>query len=336
MAIASHHLSRFHHRNDDLERTQEVKRSNPDADATSPRAISWRGWKAIFKRVGMQMKEDHISIIGAGVAFNAFLAIFPLIIAAVSLYGLLVDPATLQQHIQSLTGVMPQAADDLVTERLRNLNQTGTETLSWGLALSILLSLWAANRGTKAMFEGVNIAYDSEESRGFFRKNAITLLFTLGGLLFGGVCLLLIAGVPAVADGASLPPFAAAALQIAVWPVLFFLLIIALGLVYKVAPVRANPKVKWISVGSAIAAIIWLAGSGAFSYFVANFGNYDKTYGSVAAVVILMLWLYLTSFVVLLGAEINSEVELQTAMDTTTGEPKPMGRRGAYHADHVA
>ncbi|MGQ9426263.1 YihY/virulence factor BrkB family protein [Gilvimarinus sp. F26214L] len=310
--------------------------ANRDYRAQSPREISFKGWIAVVKRVAQQIGVDHISIIAAGVAFNVFLALFPLIIAAVSIYGLIIDPDTLQQHLSTMASVLPSGAQEMMTGRLQSLVQTSDQTLGVGLLVSLLVTLWAANRGTKAMFEGINIAYDIQESRNFIVKNAITLLFTVGGLIFGGICLALLVGIPALADALPLPEFLITIIKLAVWPLLFLMLVIGLGLIYKVAPVRRNPRAKWVTVGSLVAAVIWILGSAAFSYFVANFASYDKTYGSLAAVVVLMLWLFLTSFIVVLGAEINSEVEMQTAEDTTVGKDRPMGEREAYQADHVA
>jgi membrane protein len=310
--------------------------NNGDIRAKSPKDISFKGWRKIFSRVKEQLGSDHVSIIASGVAFNVFLAIFPLAIAAVTVYSLVIDPSTLQSHLNTLASILPSSAQDLISSRLESLTQSSSQTLGWGLAVSLLLTLWAANRGTKALFEGINIAYNAQRSRGFIRNNLVTLLFTVGGLIFGGICLAVLIGVPAAADALPLPDVVISIIKFAVWPLLFLLIILALGIIYKVAPVRSNPEARWVSVGSLIAAVIWLLGSALFSYFVANFGNYDKTYGSVAAVAVLMLWLFLTSFVVLLGAEINTEVELQTAEDTTVGEEKPMGDRDAYHADHAA
>lgn len=306
---------------------------NRDFAARKPSDISVHGWWSVAKRVFQQLGSDHVTIIAAGVAFNVFLAVFPAIIAAVSVYGLVIEPTTLQSHLDTLASVLPSSAEQLLSNRLQALTQNSSQTLSWGLGLSVLLTLWAANRGTKALFEGVNIAYNAQRRRGFFLNNAVTLLFTLGGLVVGGLCLALLIGVPVVAG--ALPGFLSVLVQLAVWPLLFLIVIVALGMVYKYAPVRHNPQMRWVTVGSLTAAIIWLAGSGLFSWFVSNFANYDKTYGSLAAVVVLMLWLLLTSYVVLLGAEINSELELQTARDTTVGEEEPMGKRDAYHADHV-
>lgn len=309
---------------------------NRDVSARSPTEISGKGWFAILKRVVKQIGLDHISIIAAGVAFNVFLAVFPLVIAAVSVYGLIIEPATLEQHLNTMASVLPEGARELITRQLHSLIQTSSQALSWGLIVSLAVSLWAANRGTKALFEGINIAYNSDETRNFIVNNSITLLFTIGGLVFGGITLALLIGIPAAADSLPLPQLLIQIIKFAVWPILFVMIIVALGLAYKIAPVRRQPRAKWVTVGSLVAATIWILASLGFSFFVANFATYDKTYGSLAAVVVLMLWLFISCFVVLLGAEINSEMELQTAEDTTVGEDRPMGQREAYHADHVA
>lgn len=309
---------------------------NQDRQARSPTQISAKGWFAITKRVVKQIGFDHISIIAAGVAFNVFLAIFPLVIAAVSVYGLIIDPPTLEQHLNTMASVLPEGARYLITTQLHSLVQTPNQALGWGLIVSLGISLWAANRGTKALFEGINIAYNAEHTRNLILNNLITLLFTIGGVIFGGITLALLIGIPAAADALPLPQLIIQLIKFAVWPILFLMIIVALGLAYKVAPVRRQPRAKWVTVGSLVAASIWIVASLGFSFFVANFANYDKTYGSLAAVVVLMLWLFLSCFVVLLGAEINSEMELQTAEDTTVGKDRPMGERDAYHADHVA
>lgn len=309
---------------------------NQDIDARKPSDISFKGWRAILVRSFKQIQHDHTTIVAAGVAFNSFLSLFPLVIATFSFYGLVVDTATLQQHINSLTAILPPGADELLANRLQDLTQTSEQTLGWGLALGLIVSLWAANRGTRALFEGINIAYNQQNGRNFLWNNVLTFIVTIGALILGGICLLLIAVVPAIVDQLGLLPIVAGALKFTVWPLLFALLIVALGVIYKIAPARSSPQIRWVSVGSLVAAVLWLIGSGLFSFFVANFSNYEETYGSVAAVVVMMLWLFLTSFVVLLGAEINSEMELQTAEDTTIGKERPMGQRNAYHADHVA
>lgn len=304
--------------------------------ADNPREIPFSGWKAIGGRALQQTKVDHISIVSAGVAFFAFLAFFPAIAAAFSIYGLMHSPAEVEQQMAAVSGYLPQQASDIVAAQLHTLATNSEEQLGWGVALSVLLGLWSANKGTKALLEGINIAYNGDRERGFFAKIAISMLFTLGGVLLALVAISLLVVFPAVAATLGLPWLLETAVQWLRWPLLAGLLLLAFALAYRYGPVREDPKFRWVSVGSVLGVGLWLLGSVALSLYVANFGNLDKTYGSIAAVVILLLWLYLSSFAVLLGAEFNSEMELQTAKDSTTGQPRPMGRRGAYHADHVA
>ncbi|MCC9136975.1 YihY/virulence factor BrkB family protein [Pontibacter silvestris] len=304
--------------------------------AEKPSEIPGAGWKEVMLRVKDQLSTDNINIVAAGVAFYFFLALFPTIAAIISIYGLLTEPAQVEQQMEQLTAFLPQEAHQLLTDRLRSVAQKSSTTLGWGVLLSILLSLWSANSGTKSLFEGINIAYDERNDRSFFKLNALTLLFTLGGIIIGSISMALVVAFPAIIDKLGLPGGVTTVLQLGRWLLLIAIIMLALAVIYKVAPNRDNPKFKWVSWGSAVATILWVIGSLLFSWYVNNFGNYGETYGPVASVIILMLWFNLTSFIILLGAEINSELEHQTAKDTTVGEEKPMGRRGGYHADHVA
>ncbi|GAB3812119.1 YihY/virulence factor BrkB family protein [Pontibacter rugosus] len=303
--------------------------------AESPKEIPGKGWKDVLMRVKEQLSTDNISIVAAGVAFYFFLALFPLMAAIISIYGLVMEPAAVEQQMEQLTAVLPEEAHQMLSERLQNIAQKSSSTLGWGVALSILLSLWSANSGTKSLFEGINIAYDEVNDRSFLKLNAITLLFTLAGIIIGSLCVVLVIAFPAVIDSLGLPDVLQTVLQFARWVLLAGIIMLALALIYKVAPYRDNPKFKWVR-GSGIATALWIIGSLLFSWYVNNFGNYNETYGPVAAVIIMMLWFNLTSFIILLGAEINSELEHQTAKDTTVGEDMPLGQRNAYHADHVA
>ncbi|GHA80847.1 YihY/virulence factor BrkB family protein [Pontibacter akesuensis] len=305
-------------------------------NAEAPKEIPAAGWKQVMLRVKEQLATDNISIVAAGVAFYFFLALFPTLAAIISIYGLVTSPAEVEQQMEQLTSVLPPEAHDMLTERLRNIAQQSSSSLGWGALLGIVLSLWSANSGTKSLFEGINIAYDEENDRSFLKLNAITLLFTLGGIILGSLCVALVVAFPAIIEHLGLPDWLETVLQLGRWVLLIVFIMGALALIYKVAPKRNNPKFRWVSWGSAMATGLWLLGSLLFSYYVNNFGNYSETYGSVAAVIILMLWFNLTSFIILLGAEINSELEHQTAKDTTVGKEKPLGERNAYHADHVA
>lgn len=314
----------------------EEYKSNRGGTAESPVQIPARGWKDVLLRVKEEFASDHIGIVAAGVAFYFFLSLFPLMSAMVAIYGLAFDAAQVEQHLSMLGSVLPPQAHDVIAQQLHSIASSPDQGLGLALAFSILLSLWSANAGTKALFDGVNIAYNQKEERGFFKLNGLSLLVTLGAIFVGLIAVAVVIGFPALVGKLGLPETVSTIISFARWPLLFAIIIVTIGVIYKVAPNRDSPKFKWVSWGAAIATILWIAGSLLFSLYINNFGNYEATYGAVAAVIILMLWFQLTSVSVLLGAEINSELEHQTEKDTTVGEPKPLGQRGGYHADHVA
>lgn len=309
---------------------------NRGHNAKKPTQIPKKGWKDIASRVKDQLTKDHVSIVSAGIAFYFFLAIFPTIAAALSIYGLLMEPAQVEQQMSQLANALPEQAHQMVSKILEQQSEKSGSSLGWSLVLSILISLWSANKGTKAVFEGVNITYNEKDERGFIKLNALTLLFTICGIIIGFLAIAMIVIFPAVIDMIGLPSTLETIVQLLRWLILALIVISALAVVYKVAPYRESPEFKWTSWGAIVATVLWLAGSLLFTLYVNNFGSFDATYGSFAAVIMLMLWFYLTAFIILLGAEINSEMEHQTSRDTTTGEDKPMGQRGGYHADHVA
>lgn len=305
--------------------------------AEKPIQLSWKGWRQIGKRVNSELTVDHIAIVAAGVAFYFFLALFPTFIAAISIFGLVMEPAQIQQQITEIAHILPQQSSQMISDVLEDITSKSKATLGWSLILSILFSLLTAMQGTKAVFEGINVAYDEIDERGFFKYNGLTLLFTIGGIVIGVICTALVVVFPAIVEGINLPAYGVESIvQWLRWFVLALILMGVLAITYKIAPDRNNPQFRWVSWGAVIATILWLAGSILFSFYISNFGNYDKMYGSFAAVIILMLWFFITAYVILLGAEINSEMEHQTRKDTTIGKDRPMGQRNAYHADHVA
>ncbi len=317
-----------------------AKGTHPNEDAhgrlaKTPSEIPKRGWFDIVKRVFREISDDNVSIISAGVAFYAFLAIFPAIAAIISIYGLVVDPQTVQQQLSSVTEVLPEQASRLMRSQLGEIVKGSSTALGWGLFLSVLLSLWSANRGTSALFEGLNVVYDEKNRRGFIKNTALSLLFTLLGVIVAIISIALVIALPALAGGLGVSGVFMATLMWSRWVLLAGLIMLSLAALYRFAPDRKDPKWQWVSWGSALATILWIGGSLVFSYYVDNFGNYNATYGSLAAVVILLFWLYLSSFVILIGAEFNSEIEHQTSVDTTTGKPNPMGKRGAHQADDL-
>jgi membrane protein len=305
-------------------------------EAQTPAQIPARGWWQVIRRAVKESTADHVSMLAGGVAFFAFLAVFPALIAAVTLYGLIADPAEVARQVESLAGALPQETRPLIAGQLNSVVSSSDSALGVGLVVSLLAALWSASSGTGNLIQAVNLAYDEDETRGFLKLRALALLLTLGAIVFVLVTLTLVAVVPAVLDALPLGTAGRVIAQVVRWLLLVAVVIGALAVVYRVAPDRDAPRFRWVSVGALVAAVLWLIGSGAFSLYVNNFGSYNKTYGALAGVVVLMLWLYLTSYIVLLGAEINAESERQTRQDTTRGDPRPIGERSAVAADEVA
>ncbi len=275
----------------------------------SPRKIQFQGWKMILVGVKDKIGENNLTIVSAGVAFYAFLAIFPALMALLSLYGLAVNPEQAEQQISQLSGMMPEEAFSIIKERIENLISTPGNTLGWGTTLGILISLWSANAGTKSLFTGVDIAYNTKNDRGFIKQNALTFLFTLGFIITLLLSMTLIVVFPALVQAFELQENIDSLVSWIRWPLLAVIVIFVISLIYKYAPYRKSPKFKWVVVGASVATLLWLILSLGFSFYVSNFGNYGEMYGSISAVVILMLWLFLTSFIILLGAELNSQTE---------------------------
>ena len=302
-------------------------------EANKPGEIPGAGWKAIGKRVTAELKSDHVSLLAAGVAFKAMLALFPTIIAGVTIWSLVSSPQAITSQVESLTSPLPSGAADLINNQVGNVANAGSGTLSIALATSLAVALWSASGGMAGLMEGANAAYDEVDERKFPIKRGLAILLMLGAILFLILTFSLIAVLPALLGNLGLGSIARTAIAIAQWPVLALIVVIALAVIYKYAPDRENPETKWVSWGAVIATILWLIGSGLFTLYVNNFGSFGETYGTFAGIIVLMLWLFLTAFIVLLGAEINAEMERQTTKDTTTGPEQPRGQRGAAPAD---
>jgi membrane protein len=308
----------------------------PGEEARTPTQIPARGWWQITRRAFKESGDDNVPMLAGGVAYFAFLAIFPALIAAVTLYGLVADPATVTRQVGDLASTLPQEAQPLIAGQLTSVASGSSGALGIGLVVSLLAALWSASSGTGNLMKAVNLAYDEDETRGFVKTRGIALLLTLGAVVFVLLTLALIAVVPPVLESLPLGVVGTVVAQVVRWALLVILVVGALAVVYRVAPDRDAPKFRWVSSGALVAAVLWIAGCVAFSLYVNNFGSYNKTYGALAGVVVLLLWLYLTSYIVLLGAEINAESERQTRRDTTRGDEQPMGTRRAVAADEVA
>ncbi|QPM92496.1 YihY/virulence factor BrkB family protein [Pseudooceanicola algae] len=303
--------------------------------AEQPSDIPAAGWRDIGMRVFSEVQRDHVSVVGAGVAFFGLLALFPAIAALMSVAGLVTDPATVQQQLSDFLQVLPENAASIIETQAQAVASSGETGLGFAALLGVVLSIYGASKGMRTLMEGMNIAYDEEEKRGFFKKQAVSLVLTLfvvvGLLLSIGVIVVL----PPILATLGLPDVLVTAIEWGRWILLAVLSAVGLSVLYRYGPSREDPEWRWVTWGAVIATVLWVAGSLAFSIYVRNFGSYNETYGTLGGVIILLTWLWLSAFIVLLGAEINSEMEHQTRRDSTTGRDLPRGQRGAVKADEV-
>jgi membrane protein len=303
--------------------------------ASSPLGFSKNGYWLITKRVLQKMQEDNLSLISAGVAFYFLLAIFPLLAAMVSLYGFFVSADTLHLHMQYLVGIVPVESRYILEEQIEQVVTKTKTTLGIGLIVSLLLAIWSGGKGSQALVTACNITYDEKSKRSFLLQIMIRIMFTLGAVFILLISLFTITLLPSVLDyigGIQLSEQGARWIS---WPILMVIFQFTLAAVYRYAPARRNAKWRWVTPGSFVATVLWISASFAFSYYLNNFAKYNETYGSIGGVIILLMWFYLSAFIILLGAEINSAMELHTRIDTTVGEEKPIGERGAYVADNT-
>ena len=283
-------------------------------EANHPGEIPKRGWKEVLLRVKDQVSTDNLSIVSAGVAFFVLLSIFPGITALVTLYGLVTDPGQVEQQLSPLRELMAANAFEIIAQQTRQVAAQAGSSLSFGLVLSVLLAIWSANAGTKSIIIALNIAYDEDEKRGFIDLNLRSLFFTVVGMLFMIVALIVVAAVPAALAifGSEDGPVSAVLLALR-WVVMAGLMILALSMLYRYAPSRTSAKMQWVSAGAIVATVLWLLASIGFSLYVRNFGSYDKTFGSLGAVVVLLMWFYISTYVVCIGAELNAELSARLA-----------------------
>ncbi|MDJ0387794.1 YihY/virulence factor BrkB family protein [Roseomonas sp. E05] len=304
--------------------------------ARNPSQIPARGWWSIFKRAAIEANNDRVMTESAGITFYALLSLFPALTAMVSIYGLFADPQTVQEHVSMLSGFVPGGGMDIINEQLQRVTSSQTGALGFGAIVGLLTALWSSNQGTKAMFDALNIVYEEEEKRGFVYRTVITLAFTLGALVFTLLAITGIVVLPVVLNFIGLGGAAEWLLRLARWPILLLAITVLLAALYRFGPSREKARWRWVTWGGVFAAVAWALLSFGFSWYVSNFGDYDATYGSLGAVIGFMTWMWLSGIVVLFGAELNAEMEHQTARDTTTGPEQRMGQRGAEMADTVA
>lgn len=302
--------------------------------AEDPSQLPARGWRDILLRVKQELAQDNLSIVAAGIAFFCFVAFVPMLGAVVAVYALVADPAEMSRHLEALAQVAPAEIMPLLRDQLERLSAQ-EQSAGVGAAIGFALALFASAKATRGLIDGLNIAYDEQERRGFFKLQAVALLLTLAAVVGAVIALTLVAVLPSLLEHLPVPRGAEVIVGWLRWPVLVGGFMLALGVLYRFAPSRDPAKWRWLSWGAGVATGLWLLASLGFSLYVSTLGNYEKTYGSLGALVVFLLWLYLSAFVVLLGAELNAEMERQTVKDTTRGSPAPLGQRNAYSADTV-
>jgi membrane protein len=315
--------------------SQAAEEGDRGRSATTPSEIPVKGWKDILFRVYENVSRHRVMALAAGITYYTILAIFPAIAALVAVYGLFSDPSAIARHLDQLGGFLPGGAIDVARAQLTQVSSKGSQSLGLTFLLGLGVSLWSANAAMKSLFDTLNIVYGEDEERGFVKLNAVSLGFTVGGVLFVLVALGSIVVVPVILNYVGLSKVSDLLLRIGRWPAMYLVIALCLAIIYRYGPSREAPQWRWITWGSAIAALLWLAVSGVFSVYAANFGKFNETYGSLGAIVGFMTWLWISAIVILLGGEIDAEMEHQTTRDTTTGPPKPIGSRGAQVADTV-
>lgn len=303
--------------------------------AKRPAAIPWRGWKDIFWRVLSEIGEDRIMLIAAGVTFYLLLALFPALAAFASLYGFVADPKTIADHVAYLGGILPSGGVDIIRGQLQALAEQSGKALSLGFIFGLLVSFWSANSGIKAIFEAMNVAYEETEKRSFLRLNLLSLAFTLAAMAVGAFMIATVGAVPAILSLLDLGGLKGILVLVFRWPLVLILAVAAISVIYRYGPSRERAQWKCIGWGAGLAAVAWLAASLLFSWYLEAFADYNATYGSLGAVVGFMMWTWISVLILLAGAELDSEIEHQTARDTTTGSPEPIGKRGAVVADTI-
>ncbi len=301
--------------------------------AETPIEIPALGWKDIAFRVKDEIAADRVGLIAAGVAFYGLLALFPAIAALIAISGLIVEPSQIVDQLDSLSGLMPEEVISIVTAQATEVAGSREGGLSLAAIFGVLIALYSASKGMASLIEGINVAYDEEEERGFVWLKMVTFaltLFLMIGLLVALMATLGLPAVLAVLDFGAVFEFLMTA---GLWVGLFLLTVFGLSVLYRYAPSRDGPEWKWASPGAIVACLIWVIASAGFAFYVGNFGSYNESFGTLAGVIVLLMWFWISAFIILLGAELNAEMEAQTRTDTTKGPDQPMGSRDAVKAD---
>lgn len=306
-------------------------------DAASPAEMPARGWWQVLKRTYVEAADDNLGLVAAGVAFYGFLALVPALAAMVLTYGLVFDASDVARQMEAVTGQIPADAAKLIQEQLTTVAKTASEKQGFGLAIALALAFYGAMQGAGGLVVALNIVNDEKETRGFVRTTLLNAAVTLAAVLLA-VAFLLAGSVTAFLEHVvqDLGEGGLLAVKLGSLVTAAVLASAAVAALYRYGPNRASARWSWLTPGSVMATVGLVAATAGFGWYAANFGNYNATYGSLGAVVVLLFWLYLSAYVLLLGAELNAELEHQTARDTTTGPELPLGQRRAKMADEVA
>jgi membrane protein len=307
--------------------------SQEGATADTPAKIPITGWINIVQRTYHEVDRDRVRAVAAGVTFYALLALFPALTALVSIYGLVAEPGMIGEQLALIDGFLPAGSTDFLREQIVRIAETGNTRLGFAFLFSLGLALWSANAGVKAIFDALNVAYGEAEKRGFVKLNFVSLSFTVATLAFLLLALGAVAAIPIVLDYVAFGGTAEWLISLARWPILIVAMMLGLSALYRFGPSRDDAQWAWVSPGAVFASVSWLIASIVFSWYVANFEDYNRTYGAIGAVIGLLTWMWLSVTIVLVGAELNSETERQTDEDTTEGPAMPIGMRGADAAD---
>jgi membrane protein len=329
--MPSNRPNNFHAKQVQSERRAQQRGRGRDAER--PRQIPAKGWKDILWRLVTEISDDRVPLIAAGTTFYLLLALFPALAAFVSIYGFVADPKTIAEHIAFLGGVLPSGGLDLIRSQLEALARQDAGALSFGFTLGLAVALWSANNGIKTIFEAMNIAYEETEKRSFVRLNLLAFAFTLGAIFIGIAFLVSVGLVPAALALLNLGSWTETLIRILRWPMMLVAVAAGITLTYRYGPSREKAKWRWLTWGAGLATVVWLAASIGFSFYLENFANYNATYGTLGALIGFMMWTWISVMILIVGAELNSEMEHQTAKDSTTGAPQPIGARGAEVAD---
>jgi membrane protein len=278
-------------------------------DSLSNKRPTWRDWKEIAKRVFKALGDDRLLAVAAGIVFYGLLAFFPTITALVSIYGLVADPGTIREHLSLASGILPGGALDILREQVERILAKGGGQLSFAFAFGTLLAIWSSNAGMKAMMDALNVIYNVPETRGFIRLNAVSLALTVGGILMLLLALGCVVVFPLLLTTLGLGGWSSTIAAWLRWPLLVVGVLVGLSVLYRFGPSPHGARWRWLTPGSALATFLWVIGSAALSFYLSNFGNYDATYGSLGAVIGFMMWMWMSSIVVLLGAQLNDTLD---------------------------